>query len=173
MTINKNASRLAGRIHLKALFATGAFVLAGAAHAVPTAVNLGGELCLDMPPANHRLSDREVIDNERCAQKMAADKEEEAATDAEIKRKVAEGKRHPMHDVPPDPADCEATAGLTDLTMETSNMTRAQARADQAKREYENDRLFNVHTRYDLCPQAEPQLIYRMSEALRRKQRGH
>jgi hypothetical protein len=56
----------------------------GAANAVPTYVDLGAGFCMDAPAANHRLSGREVLDNARCAQKMAADKEEQQAEDVEM-----------------------------------------------------------------------------------------
>jgi hypothetical protein len=77
-----------------------------------------------------------------------------------------------VHDVPPEPGECEAMAGLTELTMETPHMKQAQARADQAKRLVAHDRLFNLHTRFDQCSEAESQLIYRIAEDIRRKHRS-
>ncbi|MNR45215.1 hypothetical protein D3C85_1640360 [compost metagenome] len=58
-------------------------------------------------------------------------------------------------------------AGLTTLTIEVYGVTQEEARAQQAAYNFERDKSFNVHTRYDQCPESEAQLIYRMTEEIR------
>ena len=146
------------------LLASTVMLSTGAAHAVPWAA---GEVCLDMPPVNHPISMAQTVANERCVQKKAADNERRDAWEQESQRRIAEGKRNPLHDVPSDPGECAAAAENVALSIEVSNLTLEKARMESATQMVESDKLFNVRTRFDLCPQPETQLIYRMAEEIR------